>query len=133
MKNCKYDFEASRNPELSRNIISNVFQSLLLVYLLALLGESLWAKSIFNLNYLLVIVILTGTLSALYPPKEHKKEKSILDDPKAAHAASIISGVAGFIIIYYKLNAYSFGLIISIIAGVLIALLSILVLEEENV
>ena len=129
------NYEPKKESELLRNIISSIFQSALLIYLIALLGETLWKNSIsskINLNYILIIVIILGVVSVLYAPKEHKKEKSILDNPKIALITSVLSGIAGFAIIYYKLKTYSFGLMISIIAGILIILLSLLMLEEED-
>lgn len=121
-----------RKMELTKEIISSVFATFLLVYLVALLSETLWQKSIsiyLNLNYLLIIVIVLGILSVLFP-KEEEKQAELSARKKILFSG--IAGFAGFAIIFYKLNTYGFGLIISIIAGILIFLLSILVLEDEE-
>ncbi len=121
----------SKKSKLTKEIAASVFATFLLIYLAALLTETLWQNSVstyFNLNYLLIIVIALGIFSVLFP-KEEKEEKKL--GAKSMILFSAIAGFAGFAIIFYKLNAYGFGLIISIIAGILIFLLSMLVLEEE--
>jgi len=112
----------------------HLFTYLLVSYLLLLLIEQIWPMSVapyLNLNNILVFVIVSGAVLALTGEEKRKKEKSILDNKKVQIGVSILAGILGFAIIYYKLSGYGFGLWISAIAGVLIVLLSMLVFEEE--
>ena len=112
-------------------IINHLFQALLVSYLLLLLIEQIWTGSVslyMNLNYLLISVIVIGVLDVFSEHEEPKKEK-----PKSWDYVFIsILGVLGFIIIKFKTGELG-GLswLISIIAGILIILLSILVLEDD--
>ena len=113
-------------------IISHLFQTLLVTYLLLLLIEQLWQGVVsvyFNLNYLLVIVIIAGILDVFSVHEEKRKEQITKKD----YIFISILGVLGFAIIKYKTSELG-GLswLISIIAGILIILLSLLVLEEDD-
>jgi predicted membrane channel-forming protein YqfA (hemolysin III family) len=113
-------------------IINHLFQSLLVGYLILLLIEQVWTGSVafyLNLNYLLILVIISGILDVFSEPK-YRKEK---DPTKKDYLFIIVLGITGFMII--KLKTVQLGWlswIISIIAGILIILLSILVLEEKD-
>ncbi len=113
-------------------IINYLFQALLVSYLLLLLTEQIWSGSVslyVNLNYLLIGVILTGILDVFSEHPEKKSEKIKLID----YMFISVLGVVGFAIIKFK-TAELDGLswLISVIAGILIVLLSILVLEEDE-
>ena len=113
-------------------IINYLFQTLLVTYLVLLLVEEIWkglVTNYLNPNYLLIIVIIVGILDIF---SEHDtrfiKEKSKPTDYLFVFALGII----GFFII--KLKTADLGwlsYLISIIAAVLIILLSILILEED--
>lgn len=111
----------------------NVFQDLLVLYLILLLAETVWAKSVssyLNLNYLLAIVIITGIITVL-TAKDEKIEKEPVTKKDYIMAAA--AGIAGSIIIYYKTSSIgALSIIISLISGILIILLSILVLQEDE-
>ena len=112
-------------------IANHLFQTLLITYLLLLLLEEIWIGLVsiyLNLNYLLILVIASGILDIFTEKKEIKqktKRKDIL--------LIYVLGILGFLIIKFKtadLNYLSW--IISIIAGILIILLSHLILEEDE-
>ena len=113
-------------------IINDVFQSLLVLYLILLLVEQVWQYSVsmyLNLNYLLIIVIIAGILSVFTKQKRRKKEPVIWKD----YAYITILSIIGFIIIFIKTQELGWlSYVISIIAGILIFLLSLLVLEEDE-
>jgi amino acid transporter len=113
-------------------IVSHIFQTLLVTYLILLLVEQVWVSSVslyFNINYLLIIVIVSGVLDVF---SEHKKEKFKAPNWKDYSFVSIL-GVLGFIIIKFKTIELGWlSWVISIIAGILIILLSLLVLEEDK-
>ncbi len=113
-------------------IINYLFQTLLVTYLILLLVEQIWPKSVsiyLNLNYLLVIVILAGILDVFSERPLHIRQKTKPFD----YIFIAILGILGFTIIKYKtIDLGWLSWLISIIAGILIILLSILVLEEDD-
>jgi len=113
-------------------IINTAFQSLLVLYLILLLAEQIWPNSVswyLNLNYLLIIVIIAGILSIFTEQKKPKKEKITKKD----YIYISILSIAGFIIIFIKTQELGWlSYAISIIAGILIFLLSYLVLNEDE-
>ena len=113
-------------------IINDVFQSLLVLYLVLLLVEQVWQYSVsmyLNLNYLLIIVIIAGIFSVFTKQKRRKKEPVTWKD----YAYITILSIIGFIIIFIKTQELGWlSYVISIIAGILIFLLSLLVLEEDE-
>ena len=136
-------------------IVSYVFNSLLVLYLLLLLFNQLFsfdAGTVLSLNYLLVIVIIFG-IAFVFTNKEEKLEedethrikrgKKEVREYRMESYSDILSrdynwliyvlGILGFFII--KLKTYSLGWlswVISIVAGILIILLSLLILEEDD-
>lgn len=113
------------------NLINYTFQSLLVTYLLLLLIEQIqkgFVTTYLNLNYLLIIII-AGILSVFSEKeKEHNKKMTWKD-----YAYITVLSLAGLIIIKYKTADLGWlSWIISIIAGILIYLLSILILEDDE-
>ena len=114
-------------------IINASFQSLLVLYLVLLLAEQIWPYSVswyLNLNYLLIIVIIAGVLSVFTKQEKRKKEPITRRD----YIYITVLSILGFIIIFIKTEELGWlSYVISIIAGILIFLLSYLVLEgDEN-
>lgn len=113
-------------------LVNHTFQTFLVVYLILLLVEQIWVGSVsfyLNLNYLLILIILFGILDVFSEHKPVKNEKATKKD----YAFIALLGVAGFFII--KIKTIQLGWlswVISIIAGTLIILLSLLVLEEDE-
>ena len=114
------------------SLVNHIFQTLLVTYLVLLLIEQIWAGSVsfyLNLNYLLIIVIIAGVLDVFSEHPHKDKEKTTKKD----YVFIGLLGIAGFIIIKYKTAQLGWlSWLISIIAGILIILLSILVLEEDG-
>ena len=94
-----------------------------------LLIEQIWTglvSTYLNLNILLVIVIVAGILDVFSEHPKMPKEKIRPRD----YIFIALLGLAGFLIIKFKtLELGWLSWVISIIAGVLIVLLSLLVLE----
>lgn len=113
-------------------LISHTFQTLLVTYLVLLLIEQIWTSMIstyFNLNYLLIFVIVLGILDVFSEHKPIKQEKVSKKD----YLFISLLGIAGFLIIKFKTGQLGWlSWVISIIAGILIILLSLLVLEEDE-
>ncbi|MDO8460601.1 MAG: hypothetical protein Q7S74_05805 [Nanoarchaeota archaeon] len=114
-------------------IVNYLFQTLLATYLVLLLVEQIWSRVVsiyLNLNYLLIIVIIAGVLDVF---SEHPVRTNSVRTTGKDYAFVIILGVLGFGIIKYKTVALGWlSWVISVIAGILIVLLSILVLEEDH-
>ena len=112
-------------------LVNHLFQTLLITYLILLLIEQIYTgfvSTYLNLNYLLILVIASGILDVF---SEHKKIEQ--KTTKKDYYLIYTLGILGAIIIKYKtadLNYLSW--IISIIAGILIILLSYLILEEDE-
>jgi len=136
-------------------IVSYVFNMLLVLYLLLLLFNQLFnfdTGMVLSLNYLLILVIVFGILF-VFTSKEDtleknetlkiRKGKKEVKEYKMESYSDILSkdyswivyvfGILGFLVI--KLKTYSLGWfswVISIVAGILIILLSLLVLGEDE-
>ena len=110
------------------SLVNHIFQTILVTYLVLLLVEQIWTglvSTYLNLNYLLIIVIIAGILDVFseHPPKN--KEETTKKD----YIYIAVLGIAGFMIIKFKTSSLGWlSWLISIIAGILIILLSILVL-----
>jgi predicted membrane channel-forming protein YqfA (hemolysin III family) len=116
----------------SAEIINHLFQTLLITYLILLLAEQIWpgvVTTYLNLNFLLIIVIASGILDVFsYHPPNKQKPITPTD-----YIFIIILGILGFAIIKFKTaDLAALSWIISSIAGILIILLSILILEENQ-
>ncbi len=114
------------------SLVNHIFQILLVTYLILLLAEQIWAGLVsvyLNLNWLLVMVIIAGVLDVFSEQLPKKKEEV----KKADYLFIISLGILGFAIIKYKTSELGWlSWMISIIAGILIILLSLLVLEEDE-
>ena len=114
------------------SVINYFFQTILITYLVLLLLEQVWpglVSTYFRLNYLLIIVIIAGIFDVFSEHKKKPDEKIRTRD----YVFITILGILGFAIIKFKTDKLGFlSWIISIIAGILIILLSILVLQETD-
>ena len=114
------------------SLVNHIFQTLLVTYLVLLLAEQIWTGLVsvyLNLNYLLVTVIIAGILDVFSEHPTKQTERITRKD----YLLIIVLGVAGFAIIKYKTAQLGWlSWLISVIAGALIILLSLLVLEEKD-
>lgn len=112
--------------------INKLFQTFLVLYLVLLLVEQLkegLVSTYLNLNYLLIIVIILGILSVFTKQKPVKKEPITNKD----YVYISLLSIAGIIIIFIKTRELGYlSYLISLIAGILIFLLSYLVLTEDE-
>ena len=113
-------------------LVNHLFQTLLVTYLVLLLIEQIWTGAVsvyLSLNYLLIVVIVVGVLDVFSEHPFKTKEKV----GKWDYVFVFVLGILGFVIIKYKTVELGWlSWIISVIAGVLIVLLSFLVLEEDD-
>ena len=113
------------------SFVNHLFQTVLITYLMLLLLEQLFPGFVsvyLNLNYLLALVILIGIID-VFSEHEIKEAKATKKD----YFFIIALGILGSLIIFYKTKSLGFiSYMISIIAGVLIILLSFLVLSEDK-
>ena len=112
-------------------LISHLFQTLLVTYLILLLIEQIYTgfvSTYLNLNYLLILTIASG-IADVFTKKEKTKQTTTKKDYYLIYAL----GILGTIIIKFKTAELGYlSWIISIIAGILIILLSHLILEEDE-
>lgn len=112
--------------------INHLFQVLLVTYLVLLLVEELWSGTVsnyLNLNYMLVIVIVLGILDVFSEQQRVENKETTKKD----YVFILLLAIAGFVIIKFKTVQLGWlSWLISIIAGILIFLLSILVLEDRD-
>ena len=133
-----YTFQPHKPKNRLQQLISinkALFEQLLVSYLLLLLIEEIWPKSVtpylnMNMNILLILVIITGAVAVL----TQKEEQKIISEPTRKDYLLIgILGIAGAGIIFYKTKEIGWlSYIISAISGILIILLSCLVINEEE-
>ncbi|MFH0906218.1 MAG: hypothetical protein V1824_02690 [archaeon] len=113
------------------SLVSHIFQTLLVTYLILLLIEQIWTGFVsvyLNLNYLLIVVIIAGIIDVF---AEHKPQKQ--KTKKSDYVLIYALGILGFAIIKFKTIELGWlSWVISIIAGILIILLSLLILEEDE-
>lgn len=111
-----------------------LFSTLLVTFLLLLLAETIWSGSVsahLNINYLLVIVIISGAISILTRKEEQKVEKVKITKKDYLYIGAL--GIAGSLIIWYKIKDIgNLAYLISIVAGALIILLSLLLFKEDE-
>jgi hypothetical protein len=107
-----------------------LFPMLLVVYLVLLLVEAVFAGSIspyLSLNYLLIAVIVVGIITILTSSREAAETKEGRLTKKGIFVI-ISAGVLGAVIIWYKTKEIGWlSYVISVVSGALIVLLSMLV------
>lgn len=116
-------------------VAKEFFQFSLLTYLLLLLTEALsegFVSLFFNLNILLVVILLCGIISLVTYDKNlalpHKKK---INYAKSAEY-SIFLGISGALLVFYKTSDLGpVSLAVAIITAVIISILSFLLLTDK--
>ncbi len=133
------EFKLSHREKLifehAKHIFSFVFQTLLFLFLITLLLKEFYPNQVsayMNINWFMVVVIIFGALSILFPvPNNHPHIE------KQSNAKDLILiiflGILGAIIIFLKIKTLGWiGYVISILGGLIIILLSWLILTEKD-
>lgn len=111
------------------------FQYSLITYLILLLAETLkegFVSFFFNLNILLVVVLVSGVILVLTHSEKLEliKEKHKLKQSDIEY--TIVLAIGGALLVYYKTQELgTIAIIISVLTALIIILLSILLLTEE--
>ncbi len=128
---------SEKNIELIDNlkyIVSYVFQALLILFLITLLAQQFYPEfinSIVNVNWFMIIVIISGAISILFPHQQSLEIKKPINWKDIIFI--LILGILGGIIIFLKLKTAGWiSYVISSLGGLIIILLSWLVLTEDN-
>jgi len=112
------------------------FEILLVTYLLLLLVETIWPKSIepyVGMNYTLIAVIVFGVLTILLTRREEKPEPSKIAKTRRDYAIAFAAGIAGSVVIWYSLKGLGWlSNLISLLGGALIIVLSISLFKESK-
>jgi len=117
------------------NILYHLFNNLLFLYLILLLIEQIWEKSVsayLNFNYLLIAVIITGILTLFIKHEKIQEKKKKVT--KKDYLFILFLSILGIIIVFFKtkeLNILSY--FISILSGIIIFLLSYIILNEDKI
>ena len=124
-----------RFAEHLKYIFSYVFQALLFLFLITLLLQQFYpeqVKSYVNINWFMIIVIIIGAISILFPPQPTILKKEKPTNWKDFLFIAIL-GILGGVIIFLKIqNLGWIGYVISILGGLIIIFLSWLVLTEKD-
>lgn len=117
-------------------VAEEFFQYSLITYLILLFAETIkegFVSFFFDLNILLVVVLLSGVIMVL----THHEELEKLKKPHKINGADIqnifLFSVGGALLVFYK--TFELGVIAFVIAGLtalIIALLSYLLLSDEG-
>lgn len=120
-------------------IAEQFFQYSLVTYLLLLLAETIkegLVSFFFNLNILLVVVMLSGIVMVLTYNEKYDAQTATKKKPKILWWDILyitLLALGGSVLVYTKTQDLgSISLIISLLAGGIIALLSILVLTDRE-
>jgi amino acid permease len=116
-------------------ILQDSFGVLLVIYLLLLLVDTIWEKSVSSLldmNIILIIVIIFAVIVTFTQP-EIKEEPEHRKYGKKFTIFSVCIGIVGAIIIWYKTNEIGWlSYLVSITGGGMITLLSLIVMEGNG-
>lgn len=116
-----------------RHIVSNVFQWILVIFLLTLLIREFYPDYInhyINITYFMIIVIVLGALAILT-----QREKEIIhkEPTKFEKIMPIPLGIIGAIIVFLKIKELGWiAYLISVLSGLLIIFLSYMPFEEKE-
>ncbi|MFC1948305.1 hypothetical protein ACFLXY_10355 [Chloroflexota bacterium] len=119
----------------SIQVICYCFTISLITYLLLLLIETIWEKSVsghFNMNILMIVVIIFAIIVTLTQP-DIKEEGEHEKPSKKSTIFSVCIGIGGVIIIWYKTNEIGWlSYLVSIIGGSMITLISLMIMRENG-
>ncbi len=125
--------------EISKNICEQIFGIFLIGYLFFFLIDQIFddfVSNFINLNYILATVLVFGILTVLLKENNEVK-KDVSDNQQNSWKYSILSFFLGFIaaiVIFIQILSLGIllSLFISIISGLLIALISFLLLDFKE-
>ena len=115
--------------------VQQLFVTLLVTYLLLLLVETIWERSVssyLNLNYLLIVLIAVGIVAVLTGP-----ERAQVSERRRLGKRYIFIGacaaLAGAFIVWYKTNDIGWlSYVVSVASGGVIAVLFLLIWTERD-
>jgi hypothetical protein len=123
-----------RIAEYMKYLFSYVFQALLFIFLVTLLLQQFYptqVKSYININWFMIIVIIFGAVSIVFPPTPTLKKEKPTTWKDYIFVTAL--GILGGIIIFFKIkNLGWIGYVISILGGLIIIFLSWMVLSEKS-
>ena len=120
--------------EHAKHVFSFVFQTLLFLFLITLVVREFYpglVNSYININWFMIVVIVFGALSILFPIEQQMKEEK--EPTKKDFLLVIGLGLIGGVLIWLKINNLGWiGDVIAILGGLIIILLSWLILTEKD-
>ena len=131
-ENIRKTIENSKPPRKKLEITRELLSTMLIIFLLLVLIETVWQESVttyINTNHILIIVVILGIITALVAKEKTKRLKKIT---RKDYALITVTSVACTLTIWYKTqNLGWISYSVSIIAGALVILLSMPVLKEQ--
>ncbi|MDD3887284.1 MAG: hypothetical protein PHN19_00725 [Patescibacteria group bacterium] len=132
--------QSLKENNLLYSVCQQIFGIFLIGYLFFFLLDQIFdnfVSNFINLNYILVVVIISGILLILFQGKNNDENISDKESKNYSWKYSIVSfflGLVAAIIIFIKIFDLGIllSLFISLISGVLIALLSFLLLDFDE-
>jgi amino acid transporter len=116
-------------------ILQDSFGVLLVIYLLLLLVDTIWEKSVsslLNMNIMMIIVIIFAVIATFTQP-EIKEEQERKKPGRKSIVSFVLVGIGGAIIIWYKTNEIGWlSCLVSIIGGAMITLVSLIVMDGNG-
>jgi amino acid transporter len=116
-------------------ILQDSFGVLLVIYLLLLLADTIWEKSVsslLNMNIMMIIVIIFAVIATFTQRKIHEEQERKKPGRKSI-VLFVLMGIGGAIIIWYKTNEIGWlSCLVSIIGGAMITLVSLIVMEGNG-
>lgn len=111
-------------------LVNFLFQLFLVIYMVLLLINEFVAVKFMNLNYVMVLTIIFGVLTVIFPyERKEKKEEMKTFDKVLVYVLAII----GIVLIFIKTkNLGWLSYVISIISGLLIVLVGYLVYSDDD-
>ena len=116
-------------------LVQQLFITLLLIYLILLLVETISPESVsrfLNLNYLLLAVILSGVITVL-TVKDTSKDKVTRPVTRLNIFIIVFTGLGGAALIWYRTQDIGWlSYVVSLTGGSLIILLSLLIWKKDG-
>ena len=136
MKYIKYLIKKNNeNLKLFLRINRTIFTIITFIYLLLLIINQFWDKifkEYLNINAIFILLLISGTLFLIPITKEEKKVSQIRKLERKDIFIFLIMGLICSVLVWVKIKDFgTISYIISIIAGLIILVLSILIFYDQ--
>jgi len=117
-------------------INEDLFRNILATYLILLLIDTIWGKSVssyLNLGNLLIAAIACGAIMGLAQEKTKNGGKASLEITEKEYGLISIFGIIGSLVVYHKTALTgNLSILISVFSGLMMILLPILIIRDRE-